>query len=174
MNKVSSLLSPVVLNKNHNRTEFSCGYIELDNFLKNYALQNAKNNASRTFVSLCKLTKQVAGYYTLTYGSINHENATESVRKQMPRYPIPIMILARLAVSKDYKNIGLGKGLLKDAMIRSLQASDIAGLRAVIAHAKDDKAKNFYLKYGFEESELDKYHVMVTIQSIKKALEQED
>ena len=137
------------MNKAHDKQTFDCGYESLNVFLQKYALQNDRNNSSRTYVSICETTKKIAGYYTLTYGSISHTEATRKVKKQMPNYPIPVIILARLAVSNEFKQLGVGKSLLKDALLRTMQASDIAGLRAIIAHAKDIKAKNFYLKYGF-------------------------
>jgi predicted N-acetyltransferase YhbS len=161
------LLPPVLLDKSHKKEIFDCGNEALNVFLKKYALQNSKNNASRTYVSICKSQERVVGYYTLTYGSISHLEATEIVKKHMPNYPIPIMVLARLAVCIEYKNLGLGKSLLKNAMLRTWQAASIAGLKAVIAHAKDDNARNFYLKYGFEESVFDQYHLMIPIQDIE-------
>jgi len=169
MNKKLTLLSPALLERVHNKSMFDCGNEHLNIFLQNYAMQNNKNNSSRTYVSICKENNEIAGYYTLTYGSISHLEATEKVKRQMPNYPIPVMILARLAVAKNYKKLGLGKGLLRDAMLRTLQASSLAGLRAIIAHAKDSKAKSFYLKYGFEESPLDDYHLMLSMQEIKLA-----
>ncbi len=167
MSKELSLLAPVLLSKSHNKQKFDCGYEALNGFLQRYALQNDKNNSSRTYVSICSKTGVVAGYYTLTYGSISHAEATSRVKKRMPNYPIPVMILARLAVSDDFKGLGLGRSLLKDALLRTRQASEIAGLRAIIAHAKDEKAKNFYLKYGFEESGLDEYHLMLSLQDME-------
>jgi ribosomal protein S18 acetylase RimI-like enzyme len=84
----------------------------------------------------------------------------------MPRYPIPVMILARLGVDEKYQKLGLGKEMLKDAFLRTLQASEIAGLKAIIAHAKNLNAISFYKKYGFEQSKFDKKHLMLTIQDI--------
>ena len=85
----------------------------------------------------------------------------------MPQYPIPVIILARLAVDIEYRNIGLGSALLKDAILRTIEASKIAGLRALVVLAKDIEAKNFYFKYGFEESELDEYHLMLSMKDIE-------
>ena len=169
MNK-TTLLSPVLLTKFHNKKLFDCGNNLLDTFLQNYALQNNKNNSARTYVSICEDSKQIAGYYTLTYGSISHIDATEKVKRRMSNYPIPVMVLARLAVSEKFQRVGLGKGLLKDALLRAVQASEIAGLRAVIAHAKDDQAKSFYLQYGFEESALDEYHLMLALHEVESAI----
>ena len=173
MNKKQSLLVPVLLNKTHNKKSFDCGNPALNSFLQNYALQNIKNNSSRTYVSLCNKEKQIAGYYSLTYGSISHVEATEKIKKHMPNYPIPVMVLGRLAVSKNYQKIGLGKSLLRDAIFRTLEASNIAGLKAIIAHAKNVSAKEFYLKYGFEESSFDAYHLMLGLQDIEHTLTDE-
>lgn len=165
-----SCLSPVLLEKNHKKDAFDCHNDSLNFFLKDYALQNNKNNSSRTYVSVCTNKDLIAAYYSLSFGSISHEEATDKVKKRMPKYPIPVMILARLAVDINYQNFGLGKSLLQDALLRTMQASNIAGLKAIIAHAKDQKAKNFYLKYGFEESTLDKYHLMLPIKDIELAI----
>lgn len=170
MNKRLSVLSPVLLEKFHNKNSFDCGLGELNLFLKNYALQNNKNNSSRTYVSLCEETKEIAGYYSLTYGSVSHLEATDKVKKRMPNYPIPVMILARLAVAQNYQKLGLGKALLKDSLLRTIQASNIAGLKAMIAHAKNQKAKEFYLQHGFESSPLDQDHLMLTLQDLQNAI----
>jgi GNAT superfamily N-acetyltransferase len=170
MSKGRALLSPVLLRKHDKKAGFDCGHEALNNFLQNYAWQNNKNKSSRTYVSICQNSGIIAGYYSLSYGSIGHHEATTKVKHRMPKYPIPVMILARLAVDIRYRNIGLGRSLLKDALLRSIQASDIAGLRAIIAHAKDDQAKSFYLKYGLEESALDSYHLMLSIQDVEQSL----
>jgi GNAT superfamily N-acetyltransferase len=157
---------PELINKNHDKNTFDCGNDSLNIFLKNYSLQNDKNNSSRTYVAGNKKDNLIIGYYTLTYGSIAYGQATPSVKKNMPQYPIPVMLLARLAVDKKYKNLGVGTGLLKDALLRTMQASEIAGLRAIITHAKDNSAKQFYLKHGFKESPLDNYHMMISLKEI--------
>lgn len=161
------LSEPVLIEKSHKKDTFNCGNEALNIFLRHYALQNSKHNISRTYVSICQTSGVIAGYYTLTYGSVSHLEATEKVKRRMPNYPIPVMILARLAVCIEYQNLGLGKSLLRDALLRTLQASSIAGLKAIVSHAKDNNARNFYLKYGFEESALDEYHLMLPIQDIE-------
>ncbi len=163
MSKRIMFTVPRLISKLHNKTQFDCGDTNLNIFLKKYALQNDKNNSSKTYVSTYKKTKNIIGYYTLAYGSVSHAEATEEVKKNMPKYPIPVMILARLAVDKNYKNKGIGAGLLKDAISRTMQASEIAGLRAIIAHAKDENAKSFYIHHGFKASCLDDYHMMLVI-----------
>lgn len=151
------------LTKAHNKEQFDCGDINLNMFLKKYALQNHKINSSKTYVSIDKSNKNVIAYYTLAYGSVEHIEATPQVKKRMPQYPIPAMILARLAVDINYQGYGIGQSLLKDAIERTLGASEIAGLRAVVAHAKDNQAKEFYIKHGFESSTLDNYHMMLSL-----------
>lgn len=163
MSKRIMFTVPRLISKLHNKTQFDCGDTNLNIFLQKYALQNDKNNSSKTYVSTYKKTKNIIGYYTLAYGSVSHAEATEEVKKNMPKYPIPVMILARLAVDKSYKSKGIGAGLLKDAISRTMQASEIAGLRAIIAHAKDEKAKSFYIHHGFKASCLDTYHMMLVI-----------
>jgi GNAT superfamily N-acetyltransferase len=163
MSKKLVFVAPELINKSHNKKDFDCGNEHLNIFLKNYALQNDKNNSSRTYVSIDRSTEKIIGYYTLTYGSIAYAEATEEVKKGMPKYPIPVMILARLAVDKNYKGLGIGAGLLKNAICRTIQASEIAGLRAMISHAKDENAKRFYAYHGFQSSHLDNYHMMITI-----------
>lgn len=161
---------PVLLGKDHKRQSFDCGNESLNVFIKQFALQNEKNNSSKTYVIICKYTKEIVGYYTLSYGSISHEDATEQVRRRMPNYPIPVMILARLAVSKRYQRMGVGRSLLKHSVFQTFEASKIAGLKAFIVHAKDEQSKKFYLNHGFQESAIDSYHLMISIQEIKQAM----
>ena len=163
MSKKTIFTIPQLISKLHNKTQFDCEDSNLNIFLKKYALQNDKNHSSKTYVSTDKKTKNIIGYYTIAYGSVSYTKATEEVKKNMPKYPIPVMILARLAVDKSHKNKGLGAGLLKDAICRTMQAAEIAGLRAIVAHAKDDKAKSFYIHHGFKASYLDDYHMMIPI-----------
>jgi predicted N-acetyltransferase YhbS len=143
-------LTIAVLSREHDRTAFDCGTAELNAYLARYALQNQKKHAARTYVALRE--NRVVGYYTLTYGSVSHDEAPPPVAAGMPHYPIPVILLARLAVDVSEKGKGLGAGLLKDALLRTVQAADIAGLRAMLVHAKDDAAKTFYEKYGFAAS----------------------
>jgi GNAT superfamily N-acetyltransferase len=106
------------------------------------------------FPMLCPAATQplVAGqtYYTLAYGSVEHEDAPARTRKGLAKHPVPVMIVARLAVARKFRKLGLGKHLLRDALLRTLQAAEIAGLRAVVVQAKDEEAKCFYEHYRFE------------------------
>jgi predicted N-acetyltransferase YhbS len=168
MSNEDKLNSPIRLESSHSRTAFDCGVVPLNDFLKKYALQNQKKGASVTYVAT--RGKRIVGYYTLAYGSIAYDEASESVKKGLGKYPIPVMLLARLAVDVSEKGTGMGKALLKDALFRTVQAVDIAGLRAVLVHAKDDTAKAFYERFDFESSTSNLYHLMLTIDALKTHL----
>lgn len=166
--KKDALQVPVLLDKSHDRNAFDCGVPVLNDYLKQYAFQNQKKNAARTYVAM--RGNRVVGYYTLAYGSVDGEAAPASVKAGMPRHPIPVILLARLAVDQSEKGQGLGKGLLKDALLRTVQAADIAGLRAVMVHAKDDAARRFYEKHDFVSSPLNAYQLFLTLTDLKAIL----
>jgi GNAT superfamily N-acetyltransferase len=150
----------------HDLSHFDCGEDELDRFLQRHALANQKANSAQTYVTCRKGV--VVGYYSLTVGGIGHAEATERVKKAMPRYPIPVVILARLGVDRHLQGQGLGKGLLKDALIRTARAADIAGIRALLVHAKDDQAKAFYERYDFEPSPTDPCHLFLLMKDLQR------
>jgi ribosomal protein S18 acetylase RimI-like enzyme len=127
---------------------FDCGVEALNRFLQKHALQTQRGEGARTYVSLCE--GLIAGYYTLAYGSVEPEAAPPRVTKGLARHPIPVMLLARLAVDRRFQGRNLGRELLRDALIRTLAAADIAGLRAMIVDAKNEPARRFYQRYGFE------------------------
>ncbi|MBV5339162.1 MAG: GNAT family N-acetyltransferase [Deltaproteobacteria bacterium] len=138
---------------------FDCGHAALNQFLQRFALVNQRANSAQTYVS-CELgTNTVAGFYSLVVGSVEPSTAASRVVKGLARHPVPVMILARLAIDQKHQGAGLGTALLKDALLRTLQAADIAGIRAVLVHAKDDAARNWYLHWGFEPSPTDPYHL---------------
>src|SRR5687767_10059280 len=118
---------------------FDCGKEPLNRFLTRFALQNQRANASQTYVALSR--RKVIGYYTLVVGEVQFADAPERLTKGLARHPVPIMLLARLAIARTWQGKGLGSGLLKDAMLRTLQAADIAGIRAFAVHAKDEEAR---------------------------------
>ena len=157
--------SPEKLNKTHNIRNFDCGSQKLNEYLKKYAFQNQKKNISNTFVA--QKGGKVVGYYTLTFGSVDKTNLPSSVKRNLPNYQIPVMVLARLAVDKNEKNKGLGKGMLRDAVLRTIQASEIAGIKAIMVQAKDDNAKSFYKKFDFIESPIDDLILYLPIEFIK-------
>jgi len=156
------------LNANHNVAQFDCGRDELNRFLHRFALVSQLANSAQTYV-LCN-ESDVWGYYSLAVGAVTHEDSADRVRKAMPKHPIPVMILARLAVAKHAHGRGLGRALLKDALIRTARAADIAGIRALLVHAKDDAARAFYEKFDFEPSPTDPYHLFLLMKDIQRAI----
>ena len=163
-----NLTSPVLLTKDHDRNSFDCGASALNVYLKKYALQNQKKHAARTYVAT--RGNRIVGYYSLAYGSVSLEEASQSVKSGLPRHPIPVILLARLAVDSTEQGSGLGAALLKDALLRTIQAAEIAGLRAMLVHAKDDSARRFYEKFGFESSPIDDYHLFLSLTNILSSL----
>jgi GNAT superfamily N-acetyltransferase len=153
------------LTRNHEVEQFDCGRDALNRFLVRYALQNQQAEASQTYVALAG--EGVAGYYTLVVGQVEYAAAPERLTKGLARHPVPIMLLARLAVATPWQGKGLGSGLLKDAMQRTLQAADIAGIRAFAVHAKDDEARAFYEHFGFAPLPSDPYHLFRLLKDIR-------
>lgn len=164
MPPAENLNPPVLLTKDHDRNAFDCGIPALNEYLKKYALQNQKKHAARTYVAT--RANRIVGYYSLAYGSVSLEEAPQTVKSGPPRHPIPVILLARLAVDSNEQGSGLGAALLKDALLRTIQAAEIAGLRAMLVHAKDDSAKRFYEKFGFEPSPIDAYHLFLRLSDI--------
>lgn len=151
-----------------NAAAFDCGHPELNQFLQRFALVNQKANSAQTYVCCEHDTIRVAGFYSLVVGSVEPSAAASRVVKGLARHPVPVMILARLAIDRKHQSAGLGRALLKDALLRTLQAADIAGIRAVLVHAKDDAARNWYLHWGFEPSPTDPYHLFLLIKDLLK------
>jgi GNAT superfamily N-acetyltransferase len=156
------------LNRQHAVDEFTCGQPELDRFLTRHALQAQQSNASQTYIGLSGST--VIGFYTLVVGEVQHENAPERVVKGMARHPIPLLVLARLAVHEAWQGRKVGAGLLLDGLARTLQVADIAGVRALAVHAKDDRAMAFYRHFGFEPSPADARHLFMLMKDIRLAV----
>ena len=144
---------------------FDCGHVALNEFLQRFALVNQRSNSSQTYAS-CN-AGQVAGFYSLAVGSVEPSHSAPRVIKGIPRHPVPVMILARLAIDQRYQRQGLGKALLKNALLRTVHAADIAGIRALLVHAKDEEARNWYRQWEFEESPTDAYHLFLLVKDIK-------
>ncbi len=155
------------LQRHHPLETFDCGREALNRFLIRYALQNQQGGASQTYVALTG--EAVVGYYTLVVGQVDYDDAPERLKKGLARHPVPIMLLARLAIATSCQGKGLGSGLLKDAMLRTLQAAEIAGIRAFVAHAKDDAAKAFYERFDFVPSPSDPYHLFRLMKDVRAA-----
>jgi predicted N-acetyltransferase YhbS len=133
----------------HDPNSFDSGSEPLNRFLKLYALQSQRAGISQTYVAATG--SEVAGYHTIVVGHVAHDEAPERLAKGVPRHPIPVIILARLAVDRNLQGRGLGAALVVDAMRRVLQAADIAGVRAMVVHAKNETAQHFYEHLGFEQ-----------------------
>lgn len=147
---------------------FDCGQPALNQFLQRYALVNQKANSAQTYV--CCFGDTVVGFYSLAVGSVDPQAAPSRVTKGLARHPVPVMILARLAVDKEHQGNGLGKALLKDALLRTAQAADIAGIRCLLVHAKDDAARRWYESWEFEPSPTDPYHLFLMLKDLKSLL----
>ncbi len=155
------------LHRSHDVEHFTCGEPQLDRFLIRHALQAQQSNSSQTYVALSG--NEVVGYYSIVAGEIAHAQAPERVVKGMPRHPIPLLVLARLAVHIKAQGRGLGAGLLLDALGRTLQVADLIGVRALAVHAKDEQAVEFYRHFGFTPSPTDPRHLFMLIKDIRLA-----
>lgn len=157
--------SPVLLDQNHDLSHFDCGNISLSDWLRKKALKNQISGASRTFV-VCDNNRVIA-YYSLAAGSIEHKYVGSRMKRNQPD-PIPVVILARLAVDITYQKQGLGLGLVKDAIQKILRAAESIGIRAILVHAIDDAAKAFYEnKCGFTPSEFQERTLMISLKDIR-------
>jgi len=156
------------LQSHHAVEAFDCGRDSLNRFLLEPALQNQLSGGAQTYVGLADET--VIGYYALAVGSVEQEQAPERVKKGLAKHAIPIMLIARLAVDLQWQKQGVGAALLKDAMLRTLQAADIAGIRALVVHAKDEGARTFYERYDFIPSPTDPLHLFIVLKDVRKAV----
>ena len=158
---------PEKLSSDHDLSQFQCGEPALDDWLKRRALQNEKRGASRTYV--VSIGKRVVGFYALAVGAVAHAEAPGRVRRNMPD-PLPIMVIGRLAVDLTTQGQGLGAALLRDAILRTIQASEIAGIRAILVHAISERAKRFYEKSGFVASPVEPMTLMITMTEAREAI----
>ena len=164
---MAELSAPEPLLATHDIESFDCGEPVLNGWLKKRALKNENSGASRTFV-VCQ-DNHVMGYYVLATGSVMHKEAPSKVRRNMPE-PVPVMVLGRLAVSKQMQSAGVGRGLLRDAILRTLGVSKQAGIKALLVHALSDAAHKFYRQCGFIESPLDSMVLMITLKDAEHHL----
>ena len=160
---------PELLAATHDTQAFDCGAAPLNQFLQRYALANQTNGSARTFVTLAK--GQVLGYHSLAAASVEHAAAPARVSKGLARHPIPMLLLARLAVDVRAQGQGVGRSLLQNALLKYLQACEVIGCRALMVHAKDELAVRFYQGYGFEASPIDSTHLYLLTKDIRKTLE---
>jgi GNAT superfamily N-acetyltransferase len=159
-NPGDTISAPEKLTRAHDLSQFQCGEPELDDWLKRRALHNEETGASRTYV-VC-MNHRVAGYYALAAGAAAHATAPGRVRRNMPN-PVPVMVIGRLAIDLNFQGQGIGSSLLRDAIRRTVQAAEIAGIRAILVHAISENAKRFYQKWGFIPSPIDPMTLMITV-----------
>ncbi len=161
------LKPPSPISADHVLVGFECGEPSLDEWLKKRALKNNASGASRCFV--ISHSADVIGYYSLSAGAIRHEAVTKAMRRNMPD-PLPVLVLGRLANDRRYHNQGLGRALLRDAMIRAVNVSSDAGIFALMVHALSEQARRFYLSRGFVESPLQQMTLMMTLATVRSIL----
>lgn len=166
-----NLASPEPLSANHVLDDFACGEASLDDWLKKRAVKNQASGASRCFV-LCQ-NNTVIGFYSLSAGGIHHEGAPKPMRRNMPD-PLPILLLGRLAIDRRHHNQGLGRALLRDAMLRAVRVAADAGIFAILVHALSEQAKRFYLSRGFVESPLQPMTLLMTLATVRSILAEPD
>lgn len=145
-------------------TEFDSGEPTLDDYLRRRALANHVQGTLRCFVT-CR-DGRVVGYYALASVSVQHSAVAGKVRRNMPD-PVPVILLSRLAVDRKAQGSGLGKNLLRDTILRSVEASDIIGVRALLVHALNDTARAFYAHFDFEPSPIDSLHLLLLIKDAR-------
>lgn len=160
--------APIHLTPDCDRESFNCGESSLNRWLSERALDSEINGAARTYV-VC-LEQKVVGYYCLSTGSIVRAQAPGKIRRNMPD-PIPVMVLGRLAVDLNHQGKGIGLALIKDAVLRTLQASEIAGIKAILVHALDEKVKQFYEQCGFVPSQIEPLTLMLSLADAKKSFD---
>ena len=158
---------PEKLAPEHDLSEFDSGEPALDEWLRRRAVQNEASGASRTYVACAG--KRVVGYYALAVGAVAHAEAPGRVKRNMPD-PVPAMVLGRLAVDKGFQGRHIGTGLLRDAVLRTVQAAEIGGIRAILVHAISEAAMRFYESHGFVASPVDPMTAMITVAEAVKIL----
>jgi len=154
------------LSRRHAVDGFDCGEAALNRFLIRFALSGRQANAAQTYIGLAD--EVVIGFHTLVVGEVHCEDAPERLTKGQARHPVPLMLLARLGVHKDWQGRGIDAALVKDAMRRTVRAADIAGIRALAVHAKDDAVKAFYQRFDFMPSPTDPLHLFVLVKELSR------
>lgn len=157
------------LDRSHERDPFSCGNPVLDEFLRRLVSQYEKRNLGRNYVAVQPPSKQVLGYYTLASGSVAFQNVPDPAAKKLPHHPIPVVLLARLAVEHSLHGQGHGEALLIDALRRCLRVAEELGVHAVEVDAIDEHAKAFYEKYGFAALLDSPLHLFLPVATIRQA-----
>jgi GNAT superfamily N-acetyltransferase len=158
----------VKLTKSHAIAAFECGAEPLNVYLQRYALLNQSAGAAQTYVAVTD--GRVVGYYSLSAASVEYADTPQRLRKGLARHPVPVMLLARLAVDHTWQGKGIGAALLLDALRRTLAAADILGIRAIMVHAKDEAARRFYEHFDFDSSPVEPLHMFLLLKEIARLL----
>ena len=154
------------LGRDHQLDALDSGAAELDDWLRRFARLADAAGTARTYVLVDNL--RALGYYALTPGAIRREDLPERHARGMPAHPIGVVLLARLAVDRSLQGRGYGRALLADAAVRTLQAAELVGARAMLVHARDETAAGFYHRLGFTKSPTDELHLMVLIKDLRR------
>ena len=165
---------PEPLGKHHRLDEFQCGDPALDEWLRKHARAAQASDSARVFVTTLDDSETVVGYYALAAAQIAPHDATARALKGQPQArPVPAILLARLAVDSEHQGAGLGRSLLKDVLLRCVEAAEAIGARALLVHAKHDAAKSWYLQFGFEESPTDPLHLLMLLKDVRAFLQRQ-
>ncbi len=167
MGQVGKLSAPERISAAHDLAQFKSGESVLDDWLLRRALDNEEHGVSRTYV-VCQ-DRRVMGYYALAAGAVVHTIATGKIKRNTPD-PVPVMVIGRFAIDASLQGEGIGSALLKDAVLRTVQASEIAGIRAILVHAISERAKRFYEHCGFVASPIDPMILMIAVTEAEKIL----
>jgi GNAT superfamily N-acetyltransferase len=157
------------LRREHDLTRFDCGNATLNTWLQKYAWTNQQADSANTYAAM--EGGSIAGYYSLTTGSVHKHESPQRIAKGLANHPIGVVLLARLAVDKTQQGRGLGKALLFDALTRIAEAADVVAVRAVMVHAIDEAARTFYEHFEFERSPVDPYQLLLLMKDLRKAIE---
>lgn len=163
-----ALSAPKSLDASHQLDGFDCGKSALNDWLTRHARQAQASGSAKTYV--VAEDERIAGYFSLTVGQIDTLEAPDRARKGMGNYPIPVVILARLAVSLSHQGRGIGIGMLQEAIRRTLAISDQAGVRAVLTHPIDEEAAQFYLRFGFESSPVREQQLLLLLKDARRLI----
>lgn len=158
----------VKLDKSLATEVFNCGSAPLNFYLKRHAFVNQSAGGAQTYAAV--IDDRVIGYYSLSTASVEYEAATERMKRGLAHHPIPVILIARLAVDREWQGKGLGAALLLDALGRVVSAADIVGIRAVLVHAKDETARRFYEHFNFDHSPVDPMHLLLLVKEIARLI----
>lgn len=167
-----SFHKPVALEAWHRGESFQCGVLSLDEWLRKHALQSHRSGGSRVFVTT-ETEPEIVGYYALAAGAVMPRDATARLARGMAaNLPVPVVLLGRLAVDARHQGKHLGRSLLQDAMMRVMQAGELIGIRALLVHAIDEHAREWYTQFGFERSPTHPLHLILLIKDLRASVEQ--